>query len=255
LEGGKEKVKGERRGGTGQPIREWIEEERPREALFAFGAKSLSLAKLFAIILRTGKRGVNAEELSRRLLNTFSGLRGIDSAPISKIRGIVGIGPAKAAQIKAALEIGKRFCRETAKGQGSIENPQAALEYVSTFYGPYLRDARSECACVILLNRRNRPIRAVELTQGAVGTVDVDPAQIVREALQESASSLVLVHNHPSGDGEPSRDDVSLTFAVRDACNLFGIRLLDHVIIGKDPMDYFSFARKGLLSFASGKSG
>ena len=234
-------------GGANLPIREWIEEERPRETLLALGTECLSLAKLFAIILRTGRRGVNAEELSRRLLNAFSGLRGIDSASISEICRIDGIGLAKAAQIKAALEIGKRLFRERAQSLECIENPRRALDYVAAFYGPYLRDAQSECLCVILLNRRHRPIRAVELSRGTIGAVAADPKQIVREAVQAAASSMVLVHNHPSGDGEPSEDDISLTYAVRDACDLFGIRLLDHVIVGKDPESYCSFAKKGLL--------
>jgi DNA repair protein RadC len=235
------------RGGISLPIREWIEEERPREALIALGTEALSIAKLFAIILRTGKRGVNAEELSRRLLNAFSGLRGIDAASISEICGIDGIGPAKAAQIKASFEIGKRLCRERVKSQERIEDPQRALDYVSTFYGPYLRDAERESMCVILLNRRHRPLSAVELCRGTIGAVVVDPKQIVREAVRVSASSIVLVHNHPSGDGEPSEDDISLTNAVRDACTLFGIRLLDHVIVGKNPEDFFSFGKEGLL--------
>jgi DNA repair protein RadC len=229
------------------PIPEWIEEERPREALIAFGTESLSLSKLFAIILRTGRRGVNAEELSRRMLNAFSGLRGIDAASLSEICAIKGIGRAKAAQVKAALEIGKRFYREHAKNLKRIESPRRAFDFVASYYGPSLRDCQVECACLILLDRRRALLRAVELQRGGDRAVEANLTQILREAVRASASSIILVHNHPSGDGAPSTDDLSLTRSVRDACGLFGIRLLDHVIIGKNRGDSYSFARHGLL--------
>jgi DNA repair protein RadC len=222
-------------------------EERPREALIAHGTQSLSLARLLAIVLRTGKPGVNAEELSRRLLNTFNDLRGIDAACITEICRIDGIGPAKASQIKAALELGKRLCRERAKKLGKITSPGRALSYVASFYGPYLRYASSERLCIILLNGRHAPIRAVELSRGTPGAVSADPEQIVREALKTAASSVILVHNHPSGNGDPSDEDIAFTRAVRDACGLFGIRLLDHVIVGRNPEDHRSLAREGMF--------
>ncbi len=127
--------------GTGGSIRGWMPEERPRDTLLSSGSESLSLSRLLAIILRTGRKGVNAEDLARRLLGTFSSLRGIDAASVSEIRTISGIGPAKAAQIKAALEIGKRLCREEAGSLPDPSDPRWALRYVTAFYGPYLRDA------------------------------------------------------------------------------------------------------------------
>jgi DNA repair protein RadC len=247
------KSAGKRSGGLMRPCTEsvpicrWPEEERPRDLLISHGTESLPLSKLLAIILRTGRTGVNAEEISRRLLNCFSGLRGLDAASISDICGIEGIGPAKAAQIKAALEIGRRLFREKAKDMECIDDSRRALEYAALYFGPYLRDAESESAHLILLNRKHRPIRIVELCRGSVGSVAVDAQRIVREALRASASSLVLVHNHPSGDGTPSEKDIRLTHAIRDACGLFGIRLLDHVIVGKAPQDDESFVRRGLL--------
>lgn len=229
------------------PIREWIEEEEPRAILLAAGAQTLSPAKLLAIILRTGMRGISAEELSRKLLNRFSGLRGIDSASVAELCSIDGIGRAKASQIKAAFEIGKRLCRERARTRERIENTHQAIEYVASYYGPYLRDAHHEILCAIILDGRNRPLRAIELCRGSSRAVAADPHQIVREAVLARASSILMVHNHPAGDGEPSSDDISLTQAVNDVCQLFGIRLLDHVIVGKNRKDYFSFARAGLI--------
>jgi len=236
-----------KREGTGLAIREWPPQERPREALLSAGPESLPLSRLLAIILGKGTRGMNAEDLGRRLLQAFSSLRGIDAAPISEIRRIPGVGAAKAAQVKAALEIGKRLCREEAGGLPRSRDPSWALRYVMKCYGPYLRDSTVESACVILLNRRRVPIRLVELGRGGGTSVAADPTQVVREALRSSASAVILVHNHPSGVGTPSHDDAALTLAVRDACALFGIRLLDHVIIGSNPRDCRSLAAEGIL--------
>jgi DNA repair protein RadC len=238
---------GQKNNDANATIREWIREERPREALHAFGAESISIAKLFAIIIRTGTKGSSAEELSRKLLNRFATLRGMDSAPMSEILEIPGIGPAKAAQIKAALEIGKRFSRESACVLHPLSTPRRVKEYVAAYFGPHLRDAGDEITCLILLDRKNRPMRALQLAKGTPDAVAVEPGQIVREALKVTAASVVLVHNHPSGDPEPSDNDVSLTCAIRDACALCGVRLLDHVVIGRNPEDYRSFVEEGLL--------
>ncbi len=207
----------------------------------------MQTSKLLAIILHTGTKGQNAEELSRSLLSKFPTLREMDRAAISRILEIRGIGPAKAARVKAALEIGKRLCRETASAEKPIRNPGDALAYVRDYFGPYLRDAAREIACLILLNTKNRPIKALEIARGTLDAVYADPKKIVREALDASASSVLLVHNHPSGDAEPSEGDIVMTRSVKEACALFGIRVLDHVVIGRNPPDYRSFMEEGLL--------
>ncbi|RKX54559.1 MAG: hypothetical protein DRP50_04215, partial [Thermotoga sp.] len=182
------------------PIKEWIEEERPREMLIKNGPEALPLSKLLAIILRTGRKGVSAEELSKRLLNEFGTLRKIDSAAISEICKIEGIGHAKAAQIKAALEIGKRLFREKAQRRKSIKRADDAVEYIAEYYGPYLRDAKKEFFCIILLDVKNKPVHNVEISKGSINASIVDPKEIIKEATSKSASSIILVHNHPSGD-------------------------------------------------------
>lgn len=229
------------------PINKWVIDERPREMLLKQGADKLALSKLLAIILRTGKEGTSAEELARKLLNRFKSLRGIDLAPISEICKIEGIGTAKSAQIKAALELGKRLFRERAEKTKKIKKAEDVIWYVSEFYGPYLRDAKKEFFSVILLDIRNKPIQNVELSKGSVNASIVDPKEIIKEATLNSASSVILVHNHPSGDSEPSQEDLDITNRIIKSCELMGVKVLDHVIIGKNEEDFFSFAQKGLI--------
>ncbi len=119
---------------------------------------------------------------------------------------------------------------------------------MSEFYGPYLRDAKKEFFNVILLDVKNKPIHNVELSKGSVNASIVDPKEIIKEATLKTASSIILVHNHPSGDAEPSSEDIKITNRVVQACNLVDIKVLDHIIIGKNKEDYYSFAKSGLIT-------
>jgi DNA repair protein RadC len=211
-------------------------------------ADKLPLSKLLAIILRTGKEGMSAEELAKRLLNHFESLSELDSVPISELCKIEGIGMVKAVQIKAAFELGKRLFRESAEERKRIGSPDDAIEFVSEYYGPYLKDAKKEFFQVILLDIKNKPIDKIELSKGSIDATVVDPKEIVKEATLRSASAVILVHNHPSGDTTPSSDDITLTRKIIEACNLVGVKVLDHIIIGKTKEKYFSFAKEGLLS-------
>jgi DNA repair protein RadC len=207
----------------------------------------MSLSKLFAIILRTGGEGTNAEELAKRLLNKFGTLRAIASAPLAEICKINGIGPAKATQIKAALELGKRLYKEKAEKNRKINNADDVIGYVAEYYGPYLRDAKKEFFNVILLDIKNKPFHNVEISKGSISASIVDPKDVIKESTQRSASSIILVHNHPSGETEPSSEDVQITNRLIQACDIVGIKVLDHIIIGKNEEDYFSFAKAGLI--------
>jgi DNA repair protein RadC len=229
------------------PIKNWVEDERPREMLLKIGEKNLPLSKLLAIILRTGKEGESAEELAKRLLNKYKSLREMDMAPINELIKIKGIGIAKATQIKAAFEIGKRLMKEESNKKRRIKKPVDIIEFVSEYYGPYLRDAKKEFFNVIFLDIKNKIIDTIELSKGSINSSIVDPKEIIREATIRNSSSIVLVHNHPSGDTEPSQDDINVTNKVKDACQIVGIRVLDHIIIGKDKNNYISFVTKGLL--------
>jgi len=230
-----------------RPIKEWIKEERPREMLMKYGPSSLPLSKLLAIILRIGKEGTSAEELSKRLLNHFRTLREIDSVPISEICKMEGIGQAKAVQIKAALELGKRLYKEEAERKKKIERAEDVIAYVAEYYGPYLRDAKKEFFHVILLDIKNKPIHNIEISKGSLSAAIVDSKEIIREATLRSASSVILVHNHPSGETKPSSEDIDITNRIIQACDFVGIKVLDHIIIGKNKEDYFSFTKEGLI--------
>lgn len=229
------------------PIKNWIKEERPREMLIKYGEKNLSLSKLLSIILRTGKEGESAEELAKKILNKYKTLREIDSVSIDELCKIEGIGLAKAAQIKASFEIGKRLMKETSSEKKKIKNPDDIIDFVSEYYGSYLRDAKKEFFNIILLDIKNKIINSIELSKGSINASVVDPKEVIKEATLKSASSIIFVHNHPSGDTEPSTDDINITKKIKEACDIVGIKVLDHIIIGKNKEDYTSFAKLGLI--------
>lgn len=184
----REKIKRQvARSKVNRPINEWIEEKRAREMLAQLGAENLSLSKLIAIILRTGKDAMSAEELAKILLNRFGSLRAIDSAPLPELSKIEGISLAKAAQIKVALELGKRFLKEKAEVKPKLKKPGDVINYVSEYYAPYLRDKEKEVFNVILLDIKNKPIENIEISRGSVNATVVDPKEIVKAASLKSA--------------------------------------------------------------------
>jgi DNA repair protein RadC len=211
------------------------------------GAEAVPLAKLLAILLGSGCAGQSAEALAQGILARFGTLRALDQAGFQDLCSMRGIGRARAAQLKAALELGKRLTRESAPMERGITQATHAVRYVSAYYGPYLRDAQREHFCVILLNRRNRPIRNIELTRGTASASVVDPKEVVREGLVGGATALLLVHNHPSGDPDPSAEDIRITSEVEQVCGVVGLELVDHVIVGRNREDYFSFRDAGLV--------
>ena len=220
-------------------IKNWVKEERPREMLIKYGEKNLSLSKLLSIILRTGKEGESAEELANKILNKYKTLREIDSVSIDELCKIEGI--------KASFEIGKILLKESSSEKKKIKNPDDIIDFVSEYYGSYLRDAKKEFFNIILLDIKNKVIDTIELSKGSINASVVDPREVIKEATLKSASSIILVHNHPSGDTEPSTDDINITKKIKEACDIVGIKVLDHIIIGKNKEDYTSFAKLGLI--------
>ncbi len=228
-------------------IKYWAKDERPREMLAALGAENMPSTKLLAILLRTGTMGKSAEDIARRIMNKFQSIRALDQATIDELCTIDGIGQAKAIQIKAALELGKRLTMERANSVSKIQSPDEVVSYVADKIGIYHRDIKKEIFSMILLNIKNKPIKTVHLTSGTIDTSLVDPRDIIKIATQHSASAVILVHNHPSGDTSPSKDDMYTTHTIIKACSLVNLRVLDHIIIGSETADYYSFAKNGLM--------
>jgi DNA repair protein RadC len=222
-------------------IKDWPEHERPRERLIKYGADKLQDAELLAIILRVGGVEDTAIDLARILLNKFGSFRGLDAKSVGELCEVNGVGPAKAAQIKAALEMGKRMASEQIKIKERIDSGKDVYKLVGT----YMRDLHREEFKIILLTSRNNLILERTLFEGSLTESIVNAREIVKEALNNSAAGIVFVHNHPSGDPTPSLEDKNITQKLVSACKLVGIRTCDHVIIGKD--DYYSFVENGLI--------
>jgi DNA repair protein RadC len=226
-------------------IREMPRDERPREKLAAHGAAALTSPELIAILLRTGRRGANAVEVARQLLEKYGSLTGLTRCTVDELRKVKGIGPTKAVQLVAAFGLGHRLARETLSKQ-KIDSPELVNELV----GPEMRRLRKESLRVILLDTRYHLIRVEEVSIGSVNESIAHPRDIFRPALVSSAYAVIVVHNHPSGDASPSQTDHSLTRRLAEAAELLQIKLLDHIIIGA-PADgspgYFSFKEAGVL--------
>jgi DNA repair protein RadC len=216
------------------------ESERPRERLANQGADALSKAELLAILLRAGVPGENAVQVGQRLLDVFGGLRGIHRATFDEVCKQHGIGPAKAAQIKAALELGHRLKDEELKERGAIHSPQDAADYVL-----YEMSAlEQEELRVILLDTRNRFDQVISVCRGSVNSSQVKVGEVFKEAVRHNTPNIIIVHNHPSGDPTPSPEDVALTRQIIQAGKLLDIEVLDHLVIGHGK--FVSLKERGL---------
>lgn len=222
-------------------ISDWPEDERPRERFLNLGAEKISDVELLAILLRTGNADSTAIDLARHLLKTFGSFRGLDTHSVSELCEVNGIGPAKAIIIKAALETGKRLYLEKFADNRKISSSQDIYD----MYKLHSRDADREIFRIVMLTSRNQIISDKVLFEGSITESLVVPREVVKECINHSAAALIFIHNHPSGDPEPSTEDKKITKRLKLACELVGIRVLDHVIIGKDT--YFSFSDKGLF--------
>ena len=226
-------------------IRELPEEDRPREKLLQRGASALTDRELLAILLRTGVKGANAVEVGGQLLQKHKTLSGLCRCGAEELVSIHGIGPAKAVQLAAAFELGRRLAKETVSRE-KIDSP----ELVNEFFGAEMRTLQKESLRVLLLDTRYRLIDAKEISIGSVNESIAHPREIFQPAIVTSAYAIIVVHNHPSGDPAPSAADHSLTRRLSEVAELLQIKLLDHVIIGA-PADgrtpYFSFKEAGVL--------
>jgi len=222
-------------------IKDWPEDQRPRERLLQLGAEQLTDAELLAIILRFGNAETTALGLAQKLLSSFDGFRGLESRSSAELCNLPGLGPAKVAQLKAALEVGKRFNAEKDTDREVVHSSRDIFARLSLS----LRDRTREVFVVLFLSVRNHVIRERILFEGSLTESMVSPREVIKEALNESAASLVFAHNHPSAVPTPSPDDIQLTKKLVKACSAVGIRVLDHVIIAGER--YFSFADEAML--------
>ena len=214
--------------------------ERPRERLRNQGASNLSDAELLAIVLRTGTSAENVLSLASRLLVRFKGLKGLIQAGFAELCQEKGVGEAKAAQVKAALELGRRAISTRKEQRIFIRSPWDAFNL--------LKDEMSfleqEHLRVILLNTKNEVLGIPEIYKGSVNTSIVRTAELLREAVRQGCPAIIVVHNHPSGDPSPSPEDVSVTKQLIEAGRTLDIEVLDHIIIGQD--HYVSLKERGL---------
>ena len=224
-------------------MKELLEDERPYEKCLKYGASVLSDAELLAAILRSGTKGLSVLELSRKLLTSCGddGLLNIHHLTLDKLKSIHGIGKVKAVQILCISELSKRLSKANAKEKLVFSDPKT----IAMYYMEELRHQKQEHMKLLMLNTKSRLIGETNISKGTVNAAVVSPRELFIEALEKDAVSIILVHNHPSGDPTPSNNDLLLTKRVKDAGGLIGIELLDHIIIGKNC--YVSFSEEKLL--------
>lgn len=225
----------------GRAVREMHPEEQPREKLLKYGPESLSTAELLAILLRTGSRGMNVVDMSRALLDKFQGLRNLSRQDWQALQVIPGIAKVKALTLEAVFELTRRIQMESLGDEIKITTPEMAAAY----FMPRLRDLKHEEFYVGFLNNSKILTGCEKISSGGSTATVVEPATVIRQAVLNRANSILLVHNHPSGYLEASQADIQLTKRLRDAGELLGIPVIDHIIIAGD--GYISLRNKNIL--------
>jgi DNA repair protein RadC len=215
--------------------------ERPRERLKQFGPEALSAQELLALIIGRGVSRKSVMTIAQELLIKFGNVKAISEATLEELSQIKGIGFAKAAQIKACFELGKRQDLEPEQKDFDIKDPQSVVKAIRAS----IKDKAKEHFKLILLNARNKILGISTISIGSLNASIVHPREVFKDAIVHNAYSVVLAHNHPSGDPEPSEDDLTMTKRLTEAGKILGVEVLDHIIITKN--GYFSFKDRGLL--------
>ncbi len=222
-------------------IRDFPQDERPRERLIHSGASSLSNQELLAILIRIGTKDESVLQLSNRLLKHFEGLHLLKEASLEEITKIKGIGQAKAVQIMAAVELGRRISNLAFNDKYSIRSPEDGANYVMND----MRFLAQEHFVCLYLNTKNQVLHKQTLFIGSLNASIVHPREVFKEAFRRSAASIICIHNHPSGDPTPSREDIEVTKRLVECGRIIGIDILDHLIIGEKK--FISLKEKGYL--------
>lgn len=217
------------------------EGERPRERLFRYGVEALSNAELLAIILRSGTKKENILNLSSRIIKKNGGLNGLLNSDFEDFTNLYGIGKAKAAQLVALVEISKRFKSYKDGDEYKISSPKDAVELIME----EMRSLKQEHLKVIMLNTKNAVIFIKDVSIGSLNSSIVHPREVFCDAIKKSSASIIVCHNHPSGDPTPSNEDINITYRLKECGKLLGVDLLDHLIIGNGK--YISLKEKGIL--------
>ena len=228
-------------GTYGHTLRDIPIEERPRERMRNYGANALSNAELLAILLRTGTVNESAVLLAQRILNECGSLRNLVDMSVDQLTAIRGVGEAKALQILAGIELGRRIARTQQPEMPVIRSPQDAANLVMED----MRYLKQEHFAVLFLNTKNQVIAVETLSIGSLNASIVHPREVFRAAIRRSSASIICVHNHPSGDPTPSREDIQVTERLVEAGRIIGIDVLDHLIIGDQK--FASLKEQGLM--------
>lgn len=224
-------------------VRDLPPHERPRERLFHLGAEALSAQEILALILGRGVRGESVMVIAQRLLSRFGSLRGIADSSIEELSEVNGIGLAKATQLKAAFELGRRLDGASCEDRKAVRGPKDVIDLLEG----KLKGKKREHFLTLLLDTRNRLLRVATISMGSLDSSIVHPREVFKEAITASAASVIFVHNHPSGDPEPSQDDIELTRRLIEAGRIIGIDVLDHIIVGEGA--YASLKERGIIRF------
>jgi DNA repair protein RadC len=232
---------GSHAGSAGGGIREWPLEDRPRERLYHKGAESLADAELLAIQLGTGLPGLSAMDMAHELLARYGSLSGLAGRGVAELAAVRGVGPVKAVRLAATFEITRRLRSRNGGTRVVLSSPEQVFER----YGPLMEDLKKEVFRVALLDAQNGLLRDVVISEGTLSASLVHPREVFKPAILESAASVILLHNHPSGDPTPSREDLRLTRQLVECSRLLDLRIHDHVIIGRER--FISLAQRGAL--------
>jgi DNA repair protein RadC len=222
-------------------VRDLPKPERPRERLQKLGPDALSSQELLALVIGRGIPKKSVMTIAQELMARFGNVKAISQATLEELSQIKGIGPAKAAQIKACFELAKRENLEADEESFDIKNPEAVFKLMSSS----IKDKAKEHFKLILLNSRNKKIGISTISIGTLTTSLVHPREVFKDAITHSAASVILAHNHPSGDPEPSEDDLKITRKLVESGKILGVEVIDHIIIGKT--NFYSFREKGLI--------